>query len=154
MQIKILWPGKTRQRDWQSLEEFYIRRIRQLETCQVLETKEARGLKEREVEKIKEIEARGLEKHLGDDYIICLSERGKQFTSDGFARLLGRLAEESRPVTFIVGGFAGLAPRILARAHLVLSLSRMTFTHELTRVALLEQIYRALTIRRGMRYAK
>lgn len=122
--------------------------------CQVVETREARGLKEEHVKKIKDIEARGLEKQLQDDYIICLSEEGKQVSSPEFARLLGRLADSSRPVAFIVGGFAGLAPRILQRAGLVLSLSRMTFTHELSRVTLLEQIYRALTIRRGTPYAK
>lgn len=154
IRIRILWPGRTKNKEWRRLQAFYFERIRQLELCELLETKEAKGLKERDAEKIKEIEARGLEKHLGDDYIICLSEEGKQVSSPDFARLLDRLAETRRPVTFIVGGFAGLAPRLLKRAALVLSLSRMTFSHELSRVALLEQIYRALTIRKGMHYAK
>ena len=111
-------------------------------------------MKEKQVERIKEIEARGLEKYLRDEYIICLSEEGEQISSSDFAKLLGRLTALPRPVTFIVGGFAGLAPRILQRAALVLSLSRMTFSHELSRVALLEQIYRALTIKKGIHYAK
>ncbi len=154
MRIRVLWPGKTRKREWRALEEFYLERIRQLESCELMETKEARGLKEKAVEKIREIEAQGLEKHLRDDYIICLSEEGKQLSSVEFAKLLSRLAALPQPVTFVVGGFSGLAPRIRQRAALVLSLSRMTFTHELSRVALLEQIYRALTIRKGMHYAK
>jgi len=59
-----------------------------------------------------------------------------------------------RPTAFVVGGFAGLEAGVLERADLRLSLSRMTFSHELCRVALLEQIYRALTILKGKRYAK
>lgn len=60
----------------------------------------------------------------------------------------------SRPTAFIVGGFAGLASELMDKVHLQLSLSRMTFSHELCRVALLEQIYRALTVLKGRHYAK
>jgi len=154
MRLRFVWPGRTRNREWRLLQEFYLDRIRRIEPCELIETKEARGLKDREVTKIKELEAKGFAKHLRDDYIICLSEKGKAMSSEDFAGLLGRLADMPRPVTFIVGGFAGLAPRILGRASLLLSLSRMTFSHELSRVALLEQVYRALTIQKGMHYAK
>ena len=121
----------------------------------MVETKEARGLTEKAGEKIKEIEAAGLEKHLEDSYIICLIDKGKEMSSEEFANFIKGLgADANRYVTFIVGGFMGLAGRVLKRAHFLLSLSKMTFSHELTRVVLLEQIYRSLTIIQGKHYAK
>ena len=136
------------------MQEFYLARIRQLEPCILVETKETRGLENRYAEKIKEIEAKNLEKHIGDDYFICLFDQGQEMSSEEFARLLEKRSLISRGTTFIVGGFAGLAERITKRADFLLSLSRMTFSHELCRVVLLEQIYRALTIMKGKHYAK
>lgn len=121
----------------------------------MVETKEARGLTEKAGEKIKEIEAAGLENHLEDDYIICLIDKGQQMSSEDFAFFLQDVGSNAnRCVTFIVGGFMGLADRILKRANFLLSLSKMTFSHELTRIVLLEQIYRSLTIIQGRHYAK
>jgi 23S rRNA (pseudouridine1915-N3)-methyltransferase len=154
MRLKILWPGRTKNAEWRGLQDFYLRRIRQLLPCELIEAKEARGLEDRRAERIKEIEAENLEKHLKDDYIICLFDAGKEMNSEVFAKFLERRLSGPRGTTFIVGGFAGLADRILQRADLALSLSPMTFSHEMCRVALLEQIYRALTIMKGKRYAK
>ena len=155
MRLKILWPGKTRNKEIGRLEEFYLRRINQLEKCELIETKEARGIEERFAEKIMKIEAQGLEKHIGDDYIICLSDKGKEMSSEEFARYLEERASLTpRVVTFVVGGFLGLEERFLKKAHFLLSLSRMTFSHELVRLLLLEQIYRALAIMKGSHYVK
>jgi len=154
MRLKILWPGKTRSREWKTLQEFYLARIRQLEPCELVEVKEAKGLEDWQAEKIMQIEGKNLEKHLRDDYIICLLDRGKEMSSEDLARFIGERMASPRPTAFVVGGFAGLAAGILERADLRLSLSRMTFSHELCRVALLEQIYRALTILKGKHYAK
>jgi len=152
--LRVLWPGKTRSPEWRGLQEFYLARIRQLEPCELVEVKEARGLEDREAEKIMQIEAKNLEKHLRDDYIICLFDRGKEMNSGDLARFIGERIESPRPTAFVVGGFAGLAAGVLERADFRLSLSRMTFSHELCRVALLEQVYRALAILKGKRYAK
>jgi 23S rRNA (pseudouridine1915-N3)-methyltransferase len=119
-----------------------------------VEVKEAAGLDDREAEKIMQIEAKNLEKHLRDDYIICLLDRGNEMNSGDLARFIGERIESPRPTAFVVGGFAGLSAGVLERADFRLSLSRMTFSHELCRVALLEQVYRALTILKGKRYAK
>jgi len=155
MRLKILWPGKTRNREIRGLQESYIQKINRLEKCEVIETREARGLEEKFSKKIKEIEAEGLEKLFGDDYIICLSDRGEEMSSDEFSRFLEELtSRSSRVITFVVGGFLGLEERIVKKAHCLLSLSKMTFSHELTRLLLLEQIYRSLTILKGRHYAK
>jgi 23S rRNA (pseudouridine1915-N3)-methyltransferase len=152
--LRILWPGKSKKPEWRALEAFYLKRIRQIAPCELIETKEAKGLKDREAEKIRAIEAKNLEKHLDDDYIIGLFDKGKEMSSEGLAQFLGERLSSPRPTAFVVGGFTGLAPGLRDRADFHLSLSRLTFSHELCRVVLLEQVYRALTILKGKHYAK
>jgi 23S rRNA (pseudouridine1915-N3)-methyltransferase len=155
MDLKFVWPGRTRTPELRSLQELHVDRIRSMAACRVIESREARGIGERAAEKIKEIEALGLERHLDNDYIICLVDDGEEMSSTEFARFLEkRRLGPCRSLAFVVGGFLGLAGRILERADLRLSLSRMTFSHELARVVLLEQVYRSLTIVKGKHYAK
>jgi 23S rRNA (pseudouridine1915-N3)-methyltransferase len=155
MRIRILWPGKTRNISLKQLQEYYLQRINQIEFCEIIETKEAKGIPEKQEGRIKEIESEGLEKHFKNDYIICLFDKGKEMSSQQFARTLERAAESStHTVTFVGGGFLGLAERVINRADFLLSLSKMTFSHELSRVMLLEQIYRSLSITKGRQYAK
>jgi 23S rRNA (pseudouridine1915-N3)-methyltransferase len=155
MRLNFIWPGKTKSPELRVLQDLFVARIQTLAACRVVETREARGIDERLAAKIKEIEAQGLARHLEGACVICLGDQGTEMTSLGFARWLrGRERESGRPLAFVVGGFLGLAERIVERADLVLSLSRLTFSHELTRVVLLEQVYRALTINRGRHYAK
>ena len=155
MIIKLLWPGKTKSPQAVSLQEHYLRRISGLTPVRLIETPAARGLDEKFVGKILDVEARGLEKQLKDDYIVCLFDGGQAMSSVDLARFFERRAAESkRGVVFVIGGFLGLHPRLLERADLRLSLSRMTFSHELCRLMLLEQIYRALSLTKGRSYAK
>ena len=155
MDIKLLWPGKTKNAAIRDLQEFYLKRIGELASCRIVETAEARGLAERFGPKIKEIEARGLEKHFKDDYIVCLFDGGLEMSSGEFARFLEKAsAGSARTVAFVVGGFLGLDPRVMDRAQARISLSRMTFSHELCRVMLMEQIYRSISILKGRQYAK
>jgi 23S rRNA (pseudouridine1915-N3)-methyltransferase len=155
MRIRILWPGKTRNTDLRKLQEFYLDRINQLEKCEIIETKTAKSIPEKFAVKIKEIEASELEKHFKNDYIICLFHKGKEMSSVELARFLKKLsASSARVIIFVVGGFLGLEERILKKADTLLSLSQMTFSHELSRIMLLEQIYRSLMIIKGRQYAK
>jgi 23S rRNA (pseudouridine1915-N3)-methyltransferase len=155
MRIRILWPGKTRNTDIRKLQEFYLGRINQMEKCELIETKTSKSLPEKFAQKIREIEASELEKHFKNDYIICLYHEGKEMSSIELARFLKNLSVSSaRAITFVVGGFLGLEERILNKADTLLSLSQMTFSHELSRIMLLEQIYRSLMIMKGRQYAK
>ena len=155
MKLKILWPGKTRNENIKGLQDYYLKKIAQMYKCDVFETKEAKGIDEKYFEKIKKIEANSLEKHMKDDYIIGLTEKGKTMNSEELAKLLNNIAlNTGKTITFVVGGFLGLEERILKRADALLSLSKMTFSHELSRVLLLEQIYRAAMIIKGRPYAK
>ena len=155
MRLRFVWPGKTKSPELRALQSFYAGRIEALASIEIVETREARGFDEKQAEKIKAQEALGLEKHLEGVYSICLLDQGKEMTSGEFARFIRRQAEDAgKTLGFVVGGFLGLADRIVEKADARLSLSRLTFPHELTRVVLLEQVYRALTIIRGQHYAK
>ena len=155
MRLKFLWPGRTKSPELRGLLGFYEARIRPFASCEIVETRQARGIDESQAGRIKDLEAASFGKHLDGAYLICLDDRGKEMTSDEFARFLrARERESGRPAVFVVGGFLGLADAVLERADMRLSLSRMTFSHELARVLLLEQVYRALTIIGGRHYAK
>ncbi len=155
MEFIFLWPGKTKNQHLRALQEEFLSRLQLFCRVRIVETAEARGVKESQPGRILETEARGLEKHLKDGYIICLSDKGKMMTSEELARWLEKQAMVSaRKVMFLAGGFLGLAPELLKRADLELSLSRLTFSHELARVVLLEQVYRAMNLIKGYSYPK
>ncbi len=84
---------------------------------------------------------------------VALDEGGTTMSSGDFAKMLSSHRDrDPRPISFVVGGASGLAPDVLARADIVLSLSPMTFPHQIARLLLVEQVYRALSIRAGLRY--
>ncbi len=86
---------------------------------------------------------------------VVLDSRGRQITSEGLADLLSRWEMEGRKqAAFLIGGPTGHAPEVLERADYSLSLSKMTFTHDMVRLFLLEQLYRAYTIKAGEKYHK
>jgi 23S rRNA (pseudouridine1915-N3)-methyltransferase len=88
-----------------------------------------------------------------DDWLVALDERGKQMTSEGLAQLLQNRANESaRNIVFLIGGIYGLDETVLKRADHRWSLSLLTFPHQLVRLILAEQLYRACSILRNERY--
>ena len=87
--------------------------------------------------------------------VVALAPAGRELTSEELAGQLTRWEEQGRKeICFLIGGAVGLAPEVLARADLILSLSRMTFTHEMARFILLEQVYRAFAIKARTGYHK
>ena len=88
-----------------------------------------------------------------DDYLVLLDENGKQLTSMELAQWTERrLASSGRRLVFLVGGAFGFAPEVYARAQEQLSLSKMTFSHQMVRLFFIEQLYRAMTILRNEPY--
>jgi 23S rRNA (pseudouridine1915-N3)-methyltransferase len=88
-----------------------------------------------------------------EDFLVALDERGKQFTSEGLASLIQtRTNESTKNLVFLIGGAFGLDKQILSRANFTWSLSQLTFPHQLVRLILTEQIYRACTILRNEKY--
>ena len=88
-----------------------------------------------------------------DDYLIVLDERGKQLSSEGLSQFIQSRANESqKQVTFLIGGAYGCDETVLKRANYIWSLSALTFPHQLVRLILCEQVYRACTIARNEKY--
>lgn len=155
IRLKILWPGRTSDPELRGLQDRYLKKINMRAKCEVIETKEAKGISEKYPERILEIEADYLEKHLKENFVICLSDQGKELRSKEFARFLDKTsARTGKIITIVVGGFLGIGNKILSKADYLLSLSKMTYSHELCRVMLLEQLYRALSIIQRSQYAK
>jgi 23S rRNA (pseudouridine1915-N3)-methyltransferase len=153
LNVTILMVGKTREGFIRDGVAFYERRLRpflQLVLKSVREEKEVGALT---AEMIKAREGARLRAQLPPRaYTVALDPQGKEFTSEEFAAWLSRREEEARPLTFLLGGHLGLDEAVLTAAHQRLALSRLTLTHELTRLVLLEQLYRALTIKAGHPY--
>jgi 23S rRNA (pseudouridine1915-N3)-methyltransferase len=154
MNIVILMVGKTRAAFIQEGMDFYRRRLffyHQLSLITVREEKPHSGLTP---EQIKEREgARLLAQVPKPARVIALDADGKEYTSEGLAHWLAGLDQEAHsPLVFIIGGHLGLSTAVLEVVEYRLSLSRLTLTHELSRLILLEQLYRTATIRAGHPY--
>lgn len=88
-----------------------------------------------------------------DDYLVALDERGKQLTSEGLSQLIAQRADSgTRRLVFLIGGAYGLDATVLAKAKVQWSLSTLTFPHQLVRLIMAEQLYRACTILRNEKY--
>jgi len=150
MALLLLFVGKTK-------EGFIKEGIRKYETLVghflPLEIREIKGASSKEKQTAIEEEADGiLSRVLPNDFLVVLDERGREFGSVPFAKEFEKLTETGRRLVFVPGGPFGLSDRVRKRADLLLSLSKLTFTHEMARLTLLEQLYRALTIIKGKAY--
>jgi 23S rRNA (pseudouridine1915-N3)-methyltransferase len=141
MLIKIIAVGRIKDRGLLAKIDEFAKWIMHSTKLEIIE------LKDSDIEK----EGEAILKAVGKDkgYIFALGEEGKEFTSVDFSR---QLAKIDRKIIFIIGGPLGLSPRVKQRADMVFSLSKMTFTHEMARLFLFEQIYRAIDIARGGKY--
>ena len=106
-------------------------------------------------EEIKEKECLNISNHLPKDtFPICLDLKGKEFSSEEFSKNIETLSLVTSSITFIIGGSLGLSTDLLKQANQKICFSKMTFPHQLIRVFLLEQIYRAFKISNGETYHK
>src|SRR3954462_6426998 len=120
MKLRIVWIGKTKSPPMVKLCEDYVSRIRHFLPLQISEVKEPK------------LDA--------SDRVVALDPKGKSWTSEGFARFVQQhMVSDSRRLTFVIGDYAGLPDSLKTQAEVLWSLSPLTFTHDLTRVLLLEQ---------------
>lgn len=145
--IKLIGIGKTSHSFIKEGCDLYLKRLKyycKTEEAYFPEIAKASSFPETEVKKR---EAEILNKRISnDDLIICLDENGKQFSSREFSKQLSKWMQLKKNVVFVVGGAYGLHDTLLERSHQKLSFSPMTFNHQMIRMVLLEQIYRAFTI--------
>lgn len=159
MNITIAAVGKLKEKYLKQGIEEYIKRLRpyaKVGVVEVSDEKAPESLSAAEEEKVKNAEgARLLGKIPSDAYVIALAIEGKMLQSEEVARKLDDLATYGKSkIMFVIGGSLGLSDEVLKRADLKLSFSKMTFPHQLMRLILVEQIYRAFKISRGEPYHK
>ena len=150
--IKIITVGSIKEKYLKDAIDEYTKRIKKYTNLEIIEVKDE-GLVEPTKSLI--LEEEKILKHINDkDYIITLEIEGKELTSEEFAEKLDKITLESSTITFIIGGSYGLSQNIKDKAKFHLSFSKMTFPHQLFRVLLLEQIYRAFKINNNESYHK
>jgi len=153
--IKLIVVGATRSSFLREGESYYLEKLRRYAPTDWVEVKSQKVIKGRSRDDIVRIEGLAIaKKWLADDHIVALDSRGREYNSEGFAALIEQLKQTAKRICFVIGGPLGLSPDVLKRAADTVSLSRLTLTHELTRLVLLEQLYRAHTIIKGEKYHK
>lgn len=139
MHIKIIQVGKTK-RDYEGLEGEFLKRLKVFAKVETVFLKEIAGPLN------------------SDDFLVVLDEKGKDMTSHQFAQFLknqqsgNTSGKNPGKITFVIGGAFGLPDAIKKQADILLSLSKMTFTHQMTKIILLEQLYRGFCIISGKEY--
>ena len=152
MQLRFIWPGKTRDERLRSLIDEYLKRLRRFVRCEVSETRQFAGSDPARVEKES---ARMLETLPANSTAILLDVNGREWSSEELADQLRRWQNDSvKEVAIIIGGQDGVSPQLAARSNKRWRLSRLTLTHEMARLVAVEQFYRAYTIDRGLPYQK
>lgn len=154
MRIRLIVDEKIKNAQLRDLEADYRARIAHFADLVVEEFGRGLGVRRKSAGALADAEHRLL-KRLNGSTKVCLDARGKEWTSEEFAKWLNLQAlSGKRELAFLVGGPEGLSPALKRKADLMLALSRMTLTHEWARVLLLEQIYRGFQILAGHPYAK
>ena len=159
MNITIVSVGKLKEKYLKLGIEEYAKRLKSYANLKLIEVADERApenLSEAEMEAVKDKEGeRILAKTPVDSHVITLEIKGKQLSSEQLASELDQLATYGKSkVTFVIGGSLGLSEAVLKRSDYALSFSKMTLPHQLMRLVLLEQIYRAFRINRGEPYHK
>lgn len=159
MKITLVTVGKVKERYLRDAIAEYSKRLSRycrLEILEVADEKTPEHMSETEALQIKQREGERILHHLRDDeYVIALAIEGDMLTSEQFAAKINNLGlHGTSHIALVIGGSLGLDPRVMKRANYALSFSKMTFPHQLMRVILLEQVYRAYKINAGEPYHK
>lgn len=154
MRITLLLVGKTTNKHLEALVEDYCGRIGHYLPFEVKIIPELKSTKSLTVEQQKEKEGELILQHIRQgDRLILLDERGKQYRSVDFAAFLTKQCSMSaKRIVFLIGGPYGFSKAVYEKSHSMLSLSLMTFSHQMIRLLFVEQLYRALTIQNGEPY--
>ncbi len=146
MRFRFVWIGKTKDKNWRALQEEYLQRLSHFVKSEITEIKD--GSKETESKRI-------LEKVNQSNFVCLLDVKGRSISSHELAEKIENWQNRGlKEIAFVIGGAEGVSSEVVEKADFGLSLSLLTFTHEMARVVLLEQLYRAYTIIKGFPYQK
>ncbi len=156
MKLRFIWAGSSSDKELAEAASRYLNRIKHFFPVEVTEIRPERGRQSADDVAIMRAQSARLAAAIPDrGTVVVLDERGETIDSLRFAKWLERLTVDSpHGITFVLGGDVGLDDNVRRRADRLLSLSAMTLPHQLARVILLEQIYRACTLMRNIAYHK
>ena len=156
--MKIILPflGKTKEQYLAAGIDDFAGRLRRFVTLELPVLKEKKNGAKEDAARLQQEEGQILLGSVPQSArVVALAPAGRQLSSEELADLLSRWEDQGvREIAFLIGGPTGLAPELIEKADYVLSLSRMTFTHEMARLLVLEQLYRAFSIKAGTGYHK
>jgi 23S rRNA (pseudouridine1915-N3)-methyltransferase len=150
MRFRFIWIGKTKDKNWLALQEEYLRRLSHFVKYEIVEIRDQGAAKQ------KENEGKRILENLNQNSFVCvLDVKGRTLSSPELASEIEKWQNRGlKEISFIIGGADGIASEVAERADFELSLSFLTFTHEMARVVMAEQLYRAFTIIKGFPYQK
>lgn len=153
MRLTVLFTGKTKERYLKEGVGEYLKRIGRYAPLTSVTIPDLKVSGKVAQEQVKKLEGEQILKKLKPaDHVILLDERGQMFSSTEFAQYLSALEGRTGHTVFVVGGAYGFSDEVYQRANATLSLSPMTFSHQMVRLIFAEQLYRALTILKGEPY--
>ncbi len=146
MQIKLIVVGKTKNQELITIIEKYVKRINFFNNFKIIEVNSSKK-KKNNASEIKKIESENILKKIKKNEILfLLDEKGKNYDSREFAEFLKIKFQESKTIVFVIGGAFGFSKDLYSKSVGLISLSRMTFSHQIIRLFFMEQLYRAYTI--------
>jgi len=150
MKFRFIWIGKTRNQHYRALQDDYLQRLSHFVKTETVEIRDSAP------HETKETEGKRIVEKLNQTSFVCLLDvTGKSISSPELAKEIEKWQNGSvKEISFVIGGTDGVSAEVAARADFRLSLSFLTFTHEMARVLMLEQLYRAFTIQKGFPYQK
>lgn len=150
MKFRFVWIGKTKDKNYRALQEEYLQRLSHFVKCDVVEIRDSAP------HETKEVEGKRILEKLNQSSFVCLLDvLGRKITSHELAKEVEKWQNAgTKEIAFVIGGADGISEEVAAKADNMLSLSFLTFTHEMARVIVLEQLYRAYTIIKGFPYQK
>jgi len=150
MKFQFIWIGKTKDKNWRALQDEYMRRLSHFVKCEIVQIRDSAP------HESPEIEGNRILQLLNQNSFVCLLDvKGRSLSSFDLAREITNWQNRGlKEIAFIIGGTEGVSTAVSEKANYMLSLSFLTFTHEMARVVLLEQLYRGYTIIKGFPYQK
>ncbi|MEK7672289.1 MAG: 23S rRNA (pseudouridine(1915)-N(3))-methyltransferase RlmH [Patescibacteria group bacterium] len=153
MKIRIIQVGKTKDKYIEEGLAELVKRLKAFAKLEIVTLKEVAASKAFTREHCKDFEGKQILQNLQkDEVVILLDEKGREMNSVEFAGFLEKYVDEGREVVFVIGGPFGLSEEVKKKANATIALSKMTFTHQMVRLFLLEQIYRGFCIINGKEY--
>ena len=158
LSINIVCVGKIKEKFFKEAIDEYSKRLSKYCKLDILELPDEKipdKINDSIINEIKDKECNNIIDHLKkDSYIIALDLKGKEFSSEEFSKKIDNISMQNSKITFIIGGSLGLTNKLLAMCDEKICFSKMTFPHQLIRIFLIEQVYRAFKISNGENYHK